>query len=596
MSNFIIPSSSDILTQLVNDYIAITTSQGQTINPDPNSETYARLATDAQFGSVMYYNFGVQIDQRIIDTATGPDLDRIANNANIYRRGPVKSQGAIQYLGVTQTITAGALLSGPNSLQYQVSQTGVYSNGQNVPVQSVTAGFNTNLDVGSTLNWINQPFNAQTTATVSVVITGGADAESDDLLRARCLGIIQFPPQAGNASQVQNISALSDALVQQAFVYSDYNNAGTLLICLVGNQTYAYIGRDIPHLPLDNYFIGTTLNATNLPTPSTNIQYGLRNDTTTTTPYNPYAYNVVSGQYILKNAGANLANATSVLYGQLPINLGNSYVTAVTTANNVPCSIAVNLELLYPPNYGGWLNTTTWPNPDGYAVFGYCKVTAITSSTVFTVAAASLSNVGAVSPTAGVTQISWINRCNAQNTGWLVQTATILAATDNNNNTWTITIDQPFTFPSGYTDFYGNTGLTIGDMIFPACANAQTYLTQIMTNFSQLGPGEVTTSTGLQLLGAARFPSSVAQFTDVIDDRFLTSLEVNNNEIIAASFVVNPSTNKKSVFSPINPTTGGYGAMYDNNVYATEPFPSAPPGIYIPYNIGFYDTNQTNLL
>jgi len=584
MPDFVVPSYNDWLKQIVSDYTAITTAQGNAIVPDPNSEVYARLATQAQIAALISYLFSNQIDQRLLDTTTGSDLDRIAASRNIYRKGAVKAQGQVTFAGVSpQTIEIGSLLSGPNSLQYQVNQTGVYSNGQQIPILSVNGGANTNLEVGETLTWINQPYNAQSTVVVYTPITGGADAESDDLLRSRCIGIVQYPPQAGNASQVQNNSAYADPLIQQAFLYADYNKAGTLMIVLVGNQTTSYIGRDIPHLPLDNYIAGTVLSNSGQPLPTTNIQFGLTNDPITTTPYNSFAY--LSDGKTLKNYGNNLSNATQVIYGQLPLHLGNQYTTAVTTVNNIPVSMALALELPYPPKQNGWVNNNTFPNPDGIAIVGYCEVLYITSSASFVVSAASLFNNGAVGPTAGVTQISWVNRSNAQNTGWLVQTATILTATDLNNNSWAITIDQPFAFPSGYTDFYNNTGLAVGDYIFPASTNAQSYLEQILTSFSQLGPGEMTTAQGLLQLGGSRFPSSAAQYPEVIDDTMLTPIENNNQEVISANYVIEATTNKKAIYNSV----GVY-------IYNTPPTANAPPGIYVPYQIGFYDAAYVNYL
>ena len=366
---FVVPAFNTILQQAVSDYQAIATSQGFTVKPDPNSEVYARLATFSQGLSVIYYLTSVQIEAQMVDTATGADLDRLANNRNIFRKGATPSQGFIQFLSASpQTIVQGSLLNGPNSLQYQVSITGVYNNAANVPVESVNTGANTNLEVGETLTWINQPFNAQPTVPVSLVITGGTDAETDDALRARVLAIIQFPPQAGNGSQLINLAGTIDPVVQAAFVYGNYNGAGTLLITLVAAPTSSYIGRDIPHLVLDNYIPGTVLSG-GIPSPSTNIQYGLINDGTTTTPYNKYAY-TDSSYTVLKNTGSNLSNDTSAIDGQLPLNTGNSFATAITTVNNLPTAISLALALPGPVGISnnisagsGFVNAQTWPNP-----------------------------------------------------------------------------------------------------------------------------------------------------------------------------------------------------------------------------------------
>jgi hypothetical protein len=583
---FKIPSSSDLLNQYIQDYIAITSSQGFNVSPDPNSEVYARLLTIANSNAVTSYLISNAIQSYMLDTATGSDLDRLGQERNIWRQGATSASGYIQFFTASpQTIAQGALLTGPNSLQYYVAVSGVYANLQIIPVICTTAGSNTNLDVGQLLTWQNQPFNAQPTAPVYTVITGGSDQESDSDYRARILSITQYPPQAGNASQVSLNSAQVDPIIQFAFVYGNYNGAGTLLVALAGNQTTSYVGRDIPHLLLDNYLPGAKIVGG---VPSGSIQLGLIADPTTNTPYNKYSYTpgTTPAYSVLKNTGPNLKNDTSAIYQGVPYQIGNIAATAVTTLNNIPVSTSIELNLPYPVGApsngfgGGWLNFTTWPNPDGLVVHNFCSVVSVSSSTVITINAASLSNASAVGPTIGVTKVQWVNRSNAQNTGWLINTATIIAATDNNNNTWTITLDNPFVFPTGFTDFYGNTGIVAGDYIFPASTNAQTYLTQIMQQFSLLGPGEMTTSTGLLDIGAARFPSSAGSFPIVIDTRFVSPIIKQNVEVQDANFV-----NDNAVF------------LSDlSNTFNTPPLANAPPNIFVPLNIGFYDASYVNYL
>ena len=655
LTNFIIPSFSQILSAALNDYVAINSQYGRTVVVDQSTETYARFAAVCQAISTIYYLTDQNIEARLPDSATGDDLDRLANNRNVFRRGATQSQGFIQFVGASpQTIVAASSLTGPNSITYLVATTGVYNPGQLIPVVSLQSGSNTNLAVGELLTWNNQPFNAQPTAPVGAVITGGSDAEDDNSLRARLVAIIQYQPQAGNSSQLINLAGNIDPLVQSAFLYSNFNGAGTLLISLVGNQTASYIGRDIPHLTLDNFnqfailagtfhvingsasvtaSVAQTLPAgativfssqptqayqlsgavsastsltltfaytgtTNLACTATNpvVQSGLVINPTTGTPYNTYAYTDTTYS-VLKNTGSNLSNDTSAIYGQLPINVGNQYATAITTVNNIPTTISIAVSLPYPVGSptngfgGGWKNFTTWPNPDGYVVNNLCQVTSVTSSNVITVQAASLSNVSAVGPTAGVTRINWINRSNAQNTGWLAVEALITAATDNGNNTWTITLDTPLVFPAGFTDFYGiTTGVSVGDCIMPASVNVQNYLNSIMTSYGLLGPGEMTTATGLLNIGAQRAPSSAQVFTNTIDPRFIKNLFNSNQEIIDAEIV----NNNAVYLCTVSGTT--FTNHTGTSIQGVPPVASAPTNIYVPAQIAIYDLGQINYL
>lgn len=593
---FSIPSTNTLITQLVNDYIQITSSQGFLVNPDPNSEVYARLATFAGATAVTLYLFQNELEQRLVDTATGNNLDRLGNNRNIFRKAASGSSGQL-LLSITSptTINAGSILVGPNSLQYQTTTTAVYGNGP-VPISSVSVGSNTNLDAGAVLEWNNIPYGAQPTAPVYTVLTGGQDTESDDTFRARIIAIIQFPPQAGNASQIQDICNNVDPIVQSAFIYSNFNGAGTALIALSGNQTGSYVGRDIPHLPLDNYVMGQ-------------IQAGLVLDSGAGTgvvgtgrPYNYYSYLTPSFDYlVLKNVGPNLQQDTSNIFQQMPFNLGNQYACAVTTLNMIPTGISISMTLPYPAgqvNNGssaGWLNNTTWPNPDGVQVQNFCAITSAPTNggLTITVNAATPDMLpGCVQPIAGVTKICWINRSAPQSNGWVPVVATVASFENLTNNVWSLTLDTPLVFPSGFTDFYLNTGAVQGDWIMPASIGIVTYLNQIMNQYAGLGPGQVTSNAGLQSIGAVRFPSSAANYPQVIDTRFVTPLIKLNSEVEDAVITLS-AADQRAVFL-INGTIGSAFGTVLSNIFNTPPVSSAPPNIFIPVLISIYDQNQVN--
>ena len=74
----------------------------------------------------------------------------------------------------------------------------------------------------------------------------------------------------------------------------------------------------------------------------------------------------------------------------------------------------------------GWENFQgkVWPNPDGVYVSNYCDVVSVTSSTKFTINAASAQNSSSV-PIPGVTKIQWINRSGISGKGWQIITAKV---------------------------------------------------------------------------------------------------------------------------------------------------------------------------
>jgi hypothetical protein len=545
-TQFTLPSSTTILNSMLQTYVALMTANGYPqVMPDPGSEVYVRFLAIAQQQAVMYNILQQQIDARLVDTATGDDLDRVLNQYGLQRKPSTSSEGFIQLISTaSQTLVVGMLLSSTNSLQYQVATSGVYAPNANVPVISVDQGSDTNLGIGIILTWENPLPLMQTTSPVSVALTGGSDQETDAQARTRLIETIQNPPQAGNAQQMINLSTSVDPLVQAGFLYSNYAGAGTQLIALVGYQTDGYyIGRDIPHLLSDNIALGSGGD---------------------TSPYNAFSVNY----------GNNLANDASIIYGTLPAGVANPWATVVTTVNNIASSLTFLLNLPNPIGSpvngvgGGWLNYSgyTWPNPDGTYVSNNCQVTAVTDSLHITVQAASVahSNNKTTYPIAGQTLINWINRSGVANNGWQIVTAKVLVATDNGNDTWSITLDTPLT-TGGVADYYGNLQVAIGDYIFPASVNAQNYLDTVMLSFANLGPGQVTSLIGLQAIGANRQPSASAGFSYYVDGQFTQALSANNPEIYSAQYLYN--------------STG-----------ANAPTPTTPPQIYIPQNIAFYNS------
>ena len=133
--------------------------------------------------------------------------------------------------------------------------------------------------------------------------------------------------------------------------------------------------------------------------------------------------------------------------------------------------------------------------------------------------------------------------------------------------------DTPLVFPTDGYDFYGNTGIAVGDYIFPACQNAQSYLNGIMFQYALLCPDQATASQGLDALGAFCYPSANAQFPVTMGVQVEKYLQTENNEVYSAS--VNPQNGYNTAYSALSTKT-------------------APPNIFIPQNIAFYPIESYN--
>lgn len=572
------PTYQNLLQSLIIDMTQASAyygyNNGLGLSITPGSELYLRFASIAGQRAVLYQNVTAQINSKLISSAKGSDLDALAANFGDQRRSATSSQGFVQLIAtIPINLLRGSILTGSNGLQYQVTQTSIYNPGQNIQIASVDQGSQTNLPVGSLLTWQSPLAHMQGTSTVSIPVTGGADTEDDATLRNRLFLSLQSPAGMGNGQHLTSLASSVDGSIQQAFIYSNFNGAGTQLLALTGYQTSSYIGRDIEHLLTDGY-----VKPYNVVT----LQPGLLVQPGTGGPYN---LNSTS------NLGQNLSVDTSAIYGQLSGGVANPFATVITTVNNTPSDLAAVLRLPYPvgsPNNGfgnGWVDAVPWPVPDGYFVKVIPQVLTVpsqpqiigsTSGFGLTIRAPSSGSIHATGspfvsylaynnqvPTARATHIQWINRSDAQDTGWTVVTATVLAAADNGNDSWDIILDTPLTFATDGCDFYGNRGVAIGDFIFPAVTNAQSYLDDIMLNYALLGPGQVTASQGLLTLGASRYPSSSAQFPTIMGAQVEQFLVNNNQEVYAAN-------------------------MTTYNTALNSPTINCPPNIYVPRQIAFF--------
>src|SRR5580692_10996846 len=175
LSTFTLPSATDILNGMLATYSAQMVQNGYpNVSPNPGSEVYVRFLAIAQQIAVLYYLTQQQVDARLPDTSTGDDLDRVLNQYGLQRKPATSAEGFVQLIAsAPQALATGMQLSATNSLLYQVSQSGVYAPGANVPVIAVDAGSSTNLGIGAIMTWLAPLALMQTTSPVSVALTGG---------------------------------------------------------------------------------------------------------------------------------------------------------------------------------------------------------------------------------------------------------------------------------------------------------------------------------------------------------------------------------------------------------------------------------------
>lgn len=353
-------------------------------NVSENSDFYVTGTALADQLAPIYNNVEIAADAMMPDTATGSDLDRCLATYGLSRRPPAQASGQITIVTSAPTLVPlGSELTSTIGQVYAVSVGGTYSDGDVIPVTSNDAGAVTNLAKDEILVWTSAPAFTQSTAVVSLAITGGVDAEDDETARARLLSRLQSPPASGNWSHVVEIAESTDPVVQKAFCYPCANGPSTLHIAVAGYPTSVSKSREIDSFKLN-------------------------------------------------------AVITPTIQGNLP-----EYVESViTTVEDVPTDVAFRLTLPLatsalsslsgPGPGGGWLDPSPYPSVAPTSSNYFCAITVVTDSSHITVA-----SVPGIPPTAGVSRIHWIDRTN-----WTVKQATISSFTG--TGPYALTLDTPF--------------------------------------------------------------------------------------------------------------------------------------------------------
>jgi len=463
-------------------------------NVSPGSDYYVLATGIANEIAVVEANGGVAIDANMPDSAVGDNLRRwLQLFGGDFRPAGGSAGFVVLSSSSASTVSSGSQLLDGAGLRYQVTQTATYANAALIPVSAVDVGAASNHAAGDVLTWVSPPpFSDPTAVVASLGLTGGSDAEKDEPARSRLLSLFQNPPSSGNWQDVCNFAEASTPAVEKCFVYPAAEGPGSL-----------------------HYAV--TIAATT--TAATGARAATRQIDATTLA------NVVA-PYVL---------------GLYPEHAG---ITA-TGVTNVSTDVSIALSLPSAPQAtpagpgGGWLDGTPWPtNVNADAAFK-CTVTAVTSTSVFTVDAPS-------APTPNATRIAYLSP-----TDWTLRTAKVIAVSGS-AGAYQITIDTPFV------------GIANGNFIWPQCQNQQTYVTALLQSFAKMGPGEKTTSVSVLIRGF-RHPTSQLSWPYALGAQQLRALTDAGTEVFGASWLYRSTT------TPAVPGTI-----------------SSAPNILIPNNIGLY--------
>lgn len=201
-----------------------------------DAEVYARVFAGALHG---LYGYADWIARQIIwDTCDDDTLERWASMwLQVPRKPAAAANGTVAFVLATgATVPTGTVLQAFDGVQYTTTAD---SDASSAPVAAVLAGAAGNRAAGQALSLVSPVAGAQTQATASE-LSGGADIESIDNLRARLIDRVRTPPDGGSATDYE-AWALEVPGVTRAWVAPLEQGAGTVVVRFVRDNDTAII-------------------------------------------------------------------------------------------------------------------------------------------------------------------------------------------------------------------------------------------------------------------------------------------------------------------------------------------------------------------
>lgn len=194
----------------------------------------------AEAGAVhgLYGRLDYLADQIMPDTAAAEELARWASIWGVSRAAATKASGPVEFTGSDGvTIPAGSELQTADGLSYITDADATVQAGTvQVDVTAILPGSAGNHSAGVTLSLISPIAGVESqAAVVSPGLTGGADTEDDNSLRARLLLRIQRPPHGGSDDDYERW-ALEVAGISRAFVFPLHLGEGTVGVAVLADD------------------------------------------------------------------------------------------------------------------------------------------------------------------------------------------------------------------------------------------------------------------------------------------------------------------------------------------------------------------------
>ncbi|MCW8156636.1 baseplate J/gp47 family protein [Stutzerimonas stutzeri] len=199
-----------------------------------DAEVFARVQAEGLNGLYAYLDW--QAEQYLPDLAAQGGLERWARLLGLWYAPASAATGELTVTGVVgsqididaQWQTASGVIYRPVDAVTLTAAT------QAVAVIAAAAGAAGNLAAGGVLALISPIAGIQSQAVVAAAgLSGGADQEGVESLRARVLQRLRQPPRGGSKSDYENWALAAHASVTRAWVYRNELGPGTVTVRLV---------------------------------------------------------------------------------------------------------------------------------------------------------------------------------------------------------------------------------------------------------------------------------------------------------------------------------------------------------------------------
>lgn len=318
-------------------------------NVSPGSDYYVLGTALGNELAVIGANGVIACDEQMPDTAVD-NLPRIRAFLNLPDQSAAGSVGRVVLsASAATTVATGDQLTDDAGLVYQVTTGGLYAPGDEVPIEALSTGDETNHAEGDVLRWATAPAFADEKALVaSGGLVNGAPEEDAEGLRQRIFARLQNAPSSGNPQHLIELAEEASGSVQKGFAYPVFLGPSTQSAAVVAAPTSTSKSRVVAAVRVSGLI-------------------------------EPYVQgNMPRGEYV-----------------------------QVTSVTDTPADVAFGLAIPSAPTAsppgagGGWKDGTPWPAPNASTSWR-CTVTSVASTTSFMVDALN-------APTKGVTRIAWLS-------------------------------------------------------------------------------------------------------------------------------------------------------------------------------------------